>query len=302
MTGIVVLGGIQMDLVALVTRAPGTGETVTGRELLTLPGGRGTDQAVAASRAGGDVAVIGAVGTDRFGTTLRHTLDSCGVDTDLLRTMEGPSGTAHLVVDDDGVRTGVLLPGANATVTSLDPGDEALIASAHTLLLSLGTPLSAVLDGALVARRHGVRTVLTPSPNGPPPPELLAATDLLVPTAAEARALTGADDTETAARALLDRVPEVVVVLGTAGCLYRARGTGPLTVPAPGGPAGDRTATAVEPRGPDDAFAGALAVALGEGTPLPRALRFATAAAALRARRPGAATAMPFRPEIESAS
>lgn len=90
MTGIVVLGSTNMDLVAYVARAPKHGETVTGREFRTVPGGKGANQAVAAARAGGDVAMIGAVGDDEFGVPLRHTLTSSGVDTDLLHTAEGP--------------------------------------------------------------------------------------------------------------------------------------------------------------------------------------------------------------------
>ncbi|WP_231650764.1 PfkB family carbohydrate kinase, partial [Streptomyces clavuligerus] len=163
MTAIVVLGSTNMDLVAHVARPPRRGETVTGRDFAMVPGGKGANQAVAAARAGGDVAMIGAVGSDAFGPALRHTLAASGVDIDLLRTAEGPSGTAHIVVDDDGGNAIVVVPGANATVTSLVPGDETLIATATTLLLQLEIPLPAVLDGARAAHRHGVRTVLTPS-------------------------------------------------------------------------------------------------------------------------------------------
>ncbi|MCX4582850.1 ribokinase [Streptomyces sp. NBC_01481] len=293
MTVIAVLGSTNMDLVAYVANAPKRGETVTGREFRTIPGGKGANQAVAAARAGGDVAMIGAVGSDEFGGRLRHTLVSSGVDTDLLRTAEGPSGTAHIVVDDEGGNSIVVIPGANGTVTSLAPGDEALIATADTLLLQLELPLSAVLDGAEAARRHGVRTVLTPSPAQPLPPELLAATDLLVPNEHEAATLTGVADPHAAAEALLRQIPEVVITLGSAGCLYASRGTTPFTVPAP-------KVTAVDTTGAGDTFVGALAVALGEGKPVEQALAWASAAAALCVQRPGASTSMPYRPEIDA--
>ncbi|MEW5632384.1 PfkB family carbohydrate kinase, partial [Streptomyces hydrogenans] len=91
--------------------------------------------------AGGEVAMIGAVGSDDFGYRLRDTLEHCSVDTDLLRTVEGPSGTAHIVVDDEGGNAIVVVPGANGTVTSLSHGDEALIANADLLLLQLELPL-----------------------------------------------------------------------------------------------------------------------------------------------------------------
>ncbi|GAA1201451.1 ribokinase [Streptomyces hebeiensis] len=294
MTGIVVLGSTNMDLVVYAARTPKLGETVTGREFRTVPGGKGANQAVAAARAGGEVAMIGAVGADGYGERLRHTLEASGVDTDLLRTAEGPSGTAHIVVDDEGGNAKVVIPGANGTVTELGPGDEALIETAGTLLLQLELPLSAVQSGADAARRHAVRTVLTPSPAQPLPPELLAAVDLLVPNEHEAATLTGVADPRSAAESLLRQVPEVVITLGAAGSLYVARDAEPVRVPVP-------RVTPVDRTGAGDTFVGALAVALGEGRPMPDALRWATAAAALCVTRPGASTSMPYRPEIEDA-
>ncbi|UUN26339.1 ribokinase [Streptomyces sp. FIT100] len=295
MTGIVVLGSTNMDLVAYVAKAPQRGETVTGREFRTVPGGKGANQAVAAARAGGDVSMIGAVGTDEFGVRLRAALDASGVDTDLLRTAEGPSGTAHIVVDDEGGNAIVVVPGANGTVDHLAPGDEAVIASADALLLQLELPLAGVIAGAEAARRHGVRTVLTPAPAQPLPPELLAATTLLVPNEHEAAVLAGTTDPAAAAEALLRQVPEVVITLGAAGSLYAARGAEPVTVPAPRVRAVDTTAAG-------DTFVGALAVAIVEGRPMPAALAWASAAAALSVQRPGASSSMPYRPEIDEAA
>ncbi|GAA2507992.1 ribokinase [Streptomyces longisporus] len=293
MTHIVVLGSTNMDLVTYVEKAPQRGETVTGREFRTISGGKGANQAIAAARAGATVSMIGAVGNDAFGTRLRSTLEHSGVDTDLLRTVEGPSGTAHIVVDDKGGNSIVVIPGANGTVDHLVPGDDSLIASADALLLQLEIPLAAVLAGARAARAHGIRTILTPAPARPLPPELLAATDLLVPNEHEATTLTGRTDPAAAAAALLDQVPEVVVTLGAQGSLYAARGAEPLTVPAP-------QVTAVDSTGAGDTFVGALAVALTEGRPMRSALAWAGAAAALSVQRPGASASMPCRPEIEA--
>ncbi|MGW1891953.1 ribokinase [Streptomyces sp. NPDC002004] len=306
MTDITVFGSANMDLVAYVAKAPQRGETVTGREFRTVPGGKGANQAVAAARAGGSVTMIGAVGADSFGTQLRDTLDHSGVDTDLLRTVEGPSGTAHIVVDEEGGNAIVVIPAANGTLTSLGPGDETVIGAADLLLLQLEVPLEGVLAAASAARRHGVRTVLTPSPvpspsarprasgAGPLPPGLLAATDLLVANQHEAVALTGLTDPHRAADALLDRVSEVVITLGAAGSLYAGRGAETITVSAP-------RVTAVDSTGAGDTFVGALAVALGEGRPVRDALTWASAAAALSVQRPGASSAMPYRPEIDKA-
>ncbi|MFJ3301715.1 ribokinase [Streptomyces sp. NPDC086549] len=293
MTHIAVLGSLNMDLVAYVEKAPQLGETVTGREFRTIPGGKGANQAIAAARAGATVSMIGAVGNDAFGTRLRETLEHSGVDTDSLRTMEGSSGTAHIVVDDEGGNSIVVIPGANGTVDHLSPGDEGVIASADALLLQLEIPLKAVLAGAEAARRHGVRTILTPAPAQPLPSELLAATSLLVPNEHEAAALTGRPDPREAAAALLDQVPEVVVTLGAVGALYMTRGAEPLVVPAP-------RVSAVDSTGAGDTFVGALAVALGEERPIREALTWAAAAAAVSVQREGASASMPYRPEIEA--
>ncbi|CAL9415552.1 ribokinase [Streptomyces sp. enrichment culture] len=293
MTHIAVLGSTNMDLVAYVEKAPQRGETVTGREFRTIPGGKGANQAIAAAHAGATVSMIGAVGNDSFGAKLRSTLEHSGVETDSLRTVEGPSGTAHIVVDDEGGNAIVVIPGANGTVDHLSPGDEGLIANADALLLQLEIPLPGVLAGARAARAHGVRTVLTPAPAQPLPAELLSAVDLLVPNEHEAATLTGRTDARSAALALLEQVPEVVVTLGSAGCLYAARGADPVTVPAP-------QVTAVDSTGAGDTFVGTLAVALGEGRPMPDALRWAAGAAALSVQRAGATTSMPYRSEIDA--
>ncbi|WP_329199575.1 ribokinase [Streptomyces sp. NBC_01435] len=294
MTGIAVLGSTNMDLVAYVDRAPERGETVTGRELRTVPGGKGANQAVAAARAGGEVTMIGAVGDDEYGRELRSTLEHAGVDTDLLHTAEGPSGTAHIVVDDMGANSIVVIPGANGTVTALGPGEMAAIAGAELLLLQLELPLSAVIEGARTAHAQGVRTILTPSPVQPLPSELLDCVDLLIPNEHEATALSGFTDPHAAARHLLGQVPAVVITLGAKGCLYAARGGEPVLFPAP-------EVTAVDTTGAGDTFVGTLAVALGERRPVPEALAWASAAAALCVQRPGASASMPYRTEIDAA-
>ncbi|WP_433548122.1 ribokinase [Streptomyces sp. CA-294286] len=294
-TTLTVLGSTNMDLVAYAAKAPAPGETVAGHSFRTVPGGKGANQAIAAARAGGAVTMIGAVGTDEFGPRLRSALEHSGVDTDFLRTAEGASGTAHIVVDDDGGNSIVVIPGANGTVTGLTPGDETVIAGAYALLLQLELPLPAVTAAARAARRHGVRTILTPAPACSMPPELLDVTDLLVPNEHEAASLTGLHNPLLAARALLEHVPEVVVTLGAAGSAYVTReAPDPVFVPAvPANPVVDTTAAG-------DTFVGALAVALGEGKPMRDAMRWAAAAAALSVQRHGASTSMPCRQEIDA--
>ncbi|RMI27800.1 ribokinase [Streptomyces triticirhizae] len=292
-TAVAVLGSTNMDLVAFTTTAPRRGETVTGREFRTLPGGKGANQAIAAARAGGAVAMIGAVGDDAFAPRLRAALAEAGVATDGLRTVPGASGIAHIVVDDEGGNSIVVVPGANGTVAGLAEGDEARIAAADALLMQLELPLEGVLAGAHAARAHGVRTVLTPAPARPLPDELLSLIDLLVPNEHEAAALTGTSEPLAAARALLELVPEVVITLGAAGSLHASRTAEPVSVPSVPVRAVDSTAAG-------DTFVGALAVAAGEGRPMPEAMAWASAAAALSVSRPGASASMPNRAEIDA--
>ncbi|MFD8688930.1 ribokinase [Streptomyces sp. NPDC059651] len=294
MTKVAVLGSTNMDLVAYVDRAPERGETVTGREFRTIPGGKGANQAVAAARAGGDVMMIGAVGDDEYGLRMRENLEHSGVDTDLLHTAEGPSGTAHIVVDGKGSNAIVVIPGANGTVTALGPGEIAAIAEADLLLLQLELPLSAVIEGARAGHAQGVRTVLTPSPVQQLPAELLDCVDLLIANEYEAAELSGHSEPHAAAEILLSQVPTLVITLGSKGCLYAARGGQTVHFPAP-------EVTAVDTTGAGDTFVGTLAVALGEGQPVPKAVAWASSAAALCVQKPGASVSMPYRSEIDAA-
>jgi ribokinase len=280
-----------MDLVVFADRAPARGETVAGRSLLTVPGGKGANQAIAVARAGGDVRMVGAVGTDVWGDQVLAVLRAAGVDVSGVRRADGATGTAHILVDASGDNSIVVVPGANGTVHDPVPGLDAALDGAEILLLQLELPLDAVLAGARAARERGVKVVLTPAPARPLPADLLELVDLLVPNESEARALTGHSDPSAAAAALLDAVPEVVVTLGARGAVWRCRDAEPLHVPAPQVAAVDTTAAG-------DTFVGALAVALGEGRSAHAALTWAVSAAALSVQKPGASTSMPSRAEI----
>ncbi|GLW11023.1 ribokinase [Microtetraspora sp. NBRC 13810] len=284
-----VFGSANMDLVAYVAQAPALGETVTGRAFRAIPGGKGANQAVAAARAGGSVLFLGAVGDDAFGPELRATLAGAGVDVTHLRTEPGPSGIAHIVVDDRGGNSIIVVPGANGAVTGpTDAGAEA-IGRSGALLLQLELPLAAVTEAA---RRARTEVILTPAPVVPLPGDLLDAVTLILPNEHEAAAITGRKDPGQALAELLERVPEAVITLGGEGALYGARDAAPVHVPAFEVRAVDTTAAG-------DTFAGALAVAREEGRPPADALRFASAAAALSVQREGASTSMPLRAEID---
>ncbi|HWL86175.1 MAG TPA: ribokinase [Polyangiaceae bacterium] len=295
---VTVLGSCNMDLVAFADRAPRLGETVMGRRFLTVPGGKGSNQAIAAARAGGAVCMLGAVGADDFGRALRSVLGGAGVDHRALRETSEPTGIAHIVVDGGGSNAIIVIPSANATVTSLTADEEAIVAGSAVLLLQLELPIEAAIAGAAVAHRAGVRVILTPSPVQPLPDDLLANVDLLAPNEHEIAALTGIQEPRAALLSLLEKVPEVVVTLGAEGCLYGARagGVSPadlLHVPAFRVEAVDTTAAG-------DTFVGVMAASLAEGRPVPEALRRGNAAAALSVQRAGASTSMPTRDEVDA--
>ncbi|MBO0891904.1 MAG: ribokinase [Acidothermales bacterium] len=280
-----------MDLVAYAARLPEVGETVTGRAYQTIPGGKGANQAVAASRAGASVRMVGAAGADAFGDQVVAALAAAGVDCAAVRRTPGATGTAHISVDDEGRNTIVVVPGANGTVTSLSAGERELVRDASVLLLQLELPLPAVLEAARVGHEAGAEVVLTPAPVRDLPDELYAAVDVLLPNAGEARRLAGEPDVGAAVKALLRRVPAVVVTLGGDGCLLRTRYGVECALPALDVPVVDTTAAG-------DTFAGALAVARAEGADWDHTLRWATAAAAVSVGRRGASTSAPTRTEI----
>ncbi|PSK98613.1 ribokinase [Murinocardiopsis flavida] len=291
---IAVFGSINMDLVAYVETAPGSGETVTGTAFRQVPGGKGANQAVAAARAGGEVAFLGAVGDDAFGTVLRSNLVDAGIEVSGLRMENGPSGIAHIVVEGSGANSIIVVPGANGTVRGLREDDVRLLSGSAALLLQLELPLEGVLAAARAGRAAGVPTVLTPAPARALPDELLDAVDLLVPNEHEAAALTGESDPGRALEALLERVPEVIITLGEDGSLYGGRGTGPVKGAALPVAAVDTTAAG-------DTFCGAFAVARAEGADPADAMRFAATASSLAVQRHGASTSMPYRSEIDAA-
>lgn len=289
---IAVLGSANMDLVVTVDRAPGRGETVTGRTYDTVPGGKGANQALAAARAGGEVAFLGAVGDDDFGRRITALLTESGVDVAGLVVSDQPTGTAHITVDGDGDNSIVVVPGANGTVTELTDAHRAAIDRAELLLLQLELPLDLVTAAAVYAGSREVRVVLTPAPAVPLPAELLGAVDILVPNEHEAALLAGVDDPIAAARSLAARGGDVVVTLGSRGAL-RVREGIETEVPAFPVDAVDTTAAG-------DTFAGVLAVGLAEALDWETALRRASAAAALSVQRPGASSSMPDRAEIDA--
>lgn len=286
-----VFGSCNMDLVAYVGTAPKRGETVAGREFRTVQGGKGANQAIAAARTGAAVHLLGAVGSDDLGAQLRASLEGFGVRTDGLRIEPGASGTAHIVVDDAGGNSIVIVPGANGTLDGLRPEDERIIAESQILLLQLEIPFRGVELAAAAAKRHGVPVVLTPAPAAELPESILSNVDLLVPNEHEAAVLTGHSEPRRAITALLELVPEVVITMGSRGSLYGNRSGEMLEIPSYPVKAVDTTAAG-------DTFAGVLSVLRVEGSEMSESLEVASAASALSVQRNGASSSMPTRQEI----
>ena len=297
---IAVVGSLNMDLIVRSPWLPQAGETIIGSEFQTLPGGKGSNQAVAAARLGGQVAMVGRVGNDGFGATLLETLREAGVNHDyVLMDEQHPSGVALITVDDEGGNTIVVASGANMALTPEDVEQaEDIISAARVLLLQLEIPLPAVQRAAEIASANGVTVILNPAPARPIPDEIMQPVDILAPNESETMLLTGApvtDDAEiiSAAAALREVGPETVILtLGARGALLS---TAEYSSRLP-----SFSVNVVDTTAAGDAFLGGLAVALAEGCPLPDAVRWGNAAGALATTRPGAQPSLPHRHEVEA--
>lgn len=286
---VVVVGSANMDLVAVAPELPGPGETVLGTEFVTVPGGKGANQAIAAARAGGSSAFVGAIGSDSFGVTLRARLAASGVDTSYVRVVYGASGVAVIMVNAHGENSIIVTPGANAALTALTEPELTCVRDADVLVAQLEIPIDTVTQAAAAARAAGTRVVLNAAPARPLPEALLEAVDLLVVNDVEARAICGPGPDF---RSLLSAVPRVVVTRGAEGAWYGERDGAEHRIPAIRVPTVDSTAAG-------DAFTGALAVAWGEGRELVEAVQWACAAGAACVRRVGASVSLPTRAEID---
>jgi ribokinase len=295
-----VIGSSNLDFTVSVPKLPGVGETVSGGTLVTSPGGKGANQAVAARRLGADVAFITLLGADPMGDRLAAALAEAGLPPGPIgRTREAPTGVALIAVDPQGRNQIAVAPGANHRLTpDWARRHTYLLTRAEVILLQLETPIDTVRWALTEARRLGKRTVLNPAPARvlPLPADLLALVDYLTPNEIEAGLLTerlvrSPDDAEDAGRALVARgVSTVVVTLGAAGAVAVGAG-GALRVPA-------FPVEVVDTVGAGDAFSGALAASLAGGAPIEDALLVASATGGLTCTRRGAVDAMPTREEV----
>ena len=312
---VLVVGSVNVDLVATADRLPSPGETVIGAAFSRHHGGKGGNQAVAAARLGAPTAFVGAVGEDDFGNEARAVMEAEAIDLTGLRVVPGATGVALIMVDGRGENLITVASGANGKLTANDvraaferlhpgPGDVVLVG--HEI------PTETTKAALRAAREAGATTILNPAPANGLDRSMFGVVDLLTPNRGELAALV-ADDTrrigragrpserpEVAAATLLDRNSEgegvrraVIVTLGAAGAVIVRRGGGPLDLAAP-------AVRAIDTVGAGDAFNGALAAGLASGLDLEEAASRAIAAAALSTTRSGAREGMPTAAALDA--
>jgi ribokinase len=275
---IVVVGSVNLDLVARVARLPAGGDTVRATDYRRVPGGKGANQALAARRLGADVVLVAAVGVDEPATEALALLTADGVDLSRVRRVAAaPTGVALITVDDTGENTIVVVPGANAglTVTAAD------LAGAHAVLCQLEVPAEAVAAAAAGSPAEALFCLNT-APAGPVPAAVLERADLVVANRAEHAEVDG-----------LDRARLVAVTAGAEGAVLLEGGREVVRAAAP-------AVTAADGTGAGDAFTGALVVGLLAGLDRSVALRRACAAGAVAASRPGAQPALPRPADVDA--
>lgn len=287
-----------MDLVIHTPKLPVMGETVIGSGFMTIPGGKGANQAIAAARLGGDVTMIGHVGDDAFGNSLKQNLQVNGVDVRHVKIMRNiPTGIAVIVIKD-GDNFIILDPGANFTITAKDIIEaENVIRESDILLLQMEIPQEAIEQAVDIAKQYGVKVLLNPAPARNMPDNFLAKVDVFIPNESECELITGMalksiNDAGEAVKYLRGKgIDQVIVTLGSRGVVYN-NGNQILHKPA-------HKVTVVDTTAAGDSFTGALAVALTDGKSIDEAVDFANAAGALTVMKMGAQTSLPYKQEVE---
>lgn len=297
---VVVIGSLNMDLVTRAPRLPRGGETLIGESFATVSGGKGANQAVAAARLGAQVSMVGCVGSDAYGEELRGALLAEQIDCQAVSIVEGSSGVALIVVDDNSQNAIVIVSGANGALTPhvIDRFD-AVLQAADVIICQLEVPDATVGHALKRGRELGKIVILNPAPASRPlPADWYASIDYLIPNESEASALSGlpVDSLETAetaaSRLIALGAGKVIITLGAQGSLF-ANGTGFEHFPAPKVKAVDTTAAG-------DTFVGGFAAALASGKAEAEAIRFGQVAAALSVTRAGAQPSIPTLSDVQA--
>ncbi len=300
-SGVVILGIFVADLAFRSGRMPGVGETILGSGFKMGPGGKGSNQAVAAARAGAKVTFVSRLGKDEFGASALAMYSREGISTRIVEMPDQPTGAAFIYVNDrNGENAIIVVAGAAEKISVADVEAAAdAIKSARVFVTQLEQPIAAAQRGLEIARRAGVITVFNPAPAAAVPEAIYAHCDFITPNESEAAQLTGlpvtnVDEARKAGDVFLKRgVGTALITLGEAGALLHD-GKQSVLVPA------FKVGAVVETAGAGDAFNGGFAAALARGdTPL-AATRFGCAVAGLSVTRPGTAPSMPTLTEVEA--
>jgi ribokinase len=299
MNRILVIGSSNTDMVIKTEKLPAPGETILGGTFLLNPGGKGANQAVAASRLGGKVTFITKRGNDLFGNQAIGIFMREGIDTQyVVKDPDLPSGVALITVDSGGENSIVVAPGSNGNLQKEDIPEKIFKSKKFgILLLQLEIPIETVEYSAITASQNGMKVILNPAPAHPLSDKLLSNIWLATPNEVEAEKLTGVciNDIPSADRAAAELIAKgvknVIITLGETGAYVKSESYTGL-IPSVKVQAVDTTAAG-------DVFNGALAVALCEGKEMKEAVIFAIKAAAISVTRMGAQASAPYRPELE---
>ncbi len=299
---ILVVGSINIDLVARTEHIPGPGETVAGTEFATYPGGKGANQAVSIARLGYPVRLIGRLGNDAFGSQLKEHLHGAGVELSGVITTEGASGVAVILVSEAGENCIVVAAGANAHLSPSDLDDNlAIIRSAGMILTQLEIPLETVQYLAALCTREDIPLMLDPAPARALPADLLQAVSWFTPNESEAAFFAGPGSVVSTAAGPQD-LAEVLLTSGLSHVVLKRGARGAYLAGTDGLRASVSAfpVEAVDTTAAGDCFNGAFATALSMGQEPAAAARFAAAAAALSVTRRGAQSSMPSAAEVEA--
>lgn len=297
---IVILGVFVADTAYRAGRQPRMGETLLGTSFALGPGGKGSNQAVAAGRLGADVTFVTRLGTDPFADMAMATWKRSGVKPAVIETPHSYTGAAYIFVEEGTGNNAIIVsPGAAMLITPDDIEAHApLIRGAGVFVTQLEQPIDAALHALQIARAAGVTTILNPAPAASLPDEVYGLCDYLTPNETEAEALTGVpvmsvDDARAAGDILLGRgVGSVLITLGERGALLHTKSSSEHVPAMTLGPV-------VETTGAGDAFNGGFAVGLSRGHEPLEAVRFASAVAGISVTRAGTAPSMPSLAEVE---
>lgn len=299
MSKVVVLGVFVADTAYRASRAPRMGETIMGESFALGPGGKGSNQSVAAARAGAETHFITRLGKDTFADMALKTWEDAGVTAAVTQHADGYTGAAYIFVESaTGDNAIIVCPGVGGEISPADVEARSdLISTAAVFVTQLEQPLDAAHRALEIARSGGARTILNPAPAAKLPEGMLALCDYVTPNETEAEALTGIsvitlEDAAKAAAKLTEMgAKAAVITLGDKGALYHADGQS-VHVPAfYAGPV-------METTGAGDAFNGGFAAALARGDDPVSAVRFGCATAAISVTRAGTAPSMPSSAEI----